>query len=507
MTVPVLLLAHGVLGVLALATLLIRGRWRARSLVIICLTGAAFGVALVVLNGSLEQWRTTELRGVATLAGAAAAAAWLVAAAVSAPRCRSVTCALVGISSSALALAVVNDWAVPTLLFWLCSSLAVAVLAAEARRGLGVWVLLFASDVAFAAALVGSWADTRSWSLPAELEGWPFYVLVVAAVVRSGAIPATGAWGLLDAPGAPAVPLLVGGSFALLPVALGGPGDPWTGAGLFALALVVAVVLVIARGTAGGAISAASPAIAVLLGLALIAPAGLIAAGLAAIVAGAAAALWPVARAEGGPERAVAFTAVPPTLAFMVAVTAVAVSVRETMAAEEVIDRVPWVLVLILGPVALTANLALAARLAVSSPQRVGGMERVRGGDVGGLALLVTRILVVLAIAAAVLPGGWLGIESPFAAWDARRASLFGVAAAVALGAAWLTARRTVGAASPDPAGAGSLWAFQPFRPLPDPSPGSLPARLLTSVTLLLAVGAIATVGWFTFEGLRLGFL
>ena len=504
---PVLLLAHGALGVLALATLPIRGPWRPRSLGIICVAGAGFGIALVVLNGSLDQWRTTELRGVSALAGATATAAWLVAASVSAPRGRSITCALVGVASSALALAVVNDWVVPTLLFWLCSSLAIAALAAEGHRGLGVLVVLFASDVALAAALVGNWTDSGSWALPAELEGWPFYVLVAAAVLRGGAIPATGAWSLLEAPGAPAVPLLVGGSFGLLPIALGGSGDPWVGVGLFALSLAIAVVLVVARGTVSGVVSAASPAIAVMLGLALVAPAGLIAAGLAAVVAGAAAALWPEARGEGGPDRALALTAVPPTLGFVAAVAAIAASIRETTAAEEVVDQVPWTLVLILGPVALTANLVLAARLATGAREGAGWWGRVRAGDLGGIALLVTRILLVLVIAAALMPGEWLGIASPFGAWDERRSLLFGAAAVAAAAVAWLTARGTLGAAAQRPSRARPFPPLDPFRALPDPRPGSLPARLLTSVTLLLAIAAIATVGWFTFEGLRLGFL
>lgn len=501
MTTAVLLLGHAVLGALACVTLFLRPPWRARVLTGLCLVGAGLGVVLVVAADSLDGWRTLEPGGVGTLVGAAVATAWLTAAVLSAPGGRALTCGLIGISSSALALAVTNDWAIPALLFWLCSSLAIAALAAQERSGLWVWVVLFASDATLVAALLGNWLDVRSWALPEALDGWPFYVLLAGAALRAGVIPIGGAWGLLGR-AAPAIPLLVGGAFCLLPIALG-DGDPWVGAALFVVALGLAGATLLTRNPWGGVAGAAAPAIAFMLGSAVVAPGALLPAGLAAIVVAGAAAGW-MASQEGAPDRSALFVALSPTLAFVAAATASVVAVGRTVRAEEVVDKVPWTLVLVLAPLALTGTLAVAVRLASALDRGPGWFARVRRGERGAMSILVTRFLLSFSVAATLMPGDWLGIESDISAWDERRTLLFGTALLLGAAGAWLAVRRAAPSAETvrtrGPAFQASPW-------LDSPPSTKVALRLVTGLALLLAVGAVVTVGWFTFEGLRLGFL
>ncbi|MDQ4096080.1 MAG: hypothetical protein M3174_07755 [Actinomycetota bacterium] len=496
----VLLLAHGGLGLLALGSAWVPVPWRGRVLVSLCVLGAGFGIALVVMNGSLEEWRAVELSGVATVAGAAIAAAWLVAAVVAAPEGRALSCALVGIACSSMALAVMSEWVVPALLFWLCSSLALAGLASHARSGPWVWVVLFASDAALVAALFGNWVDTRSWVLPDALEGWTFYVLVAAVALRAGVVPLFGTWSLLGR-ASPAIPLLVGGSFCILRVALG-DGDPWAGSVLFVAALAVALVVLFARRPWGGIGAAAAAPIATMLGLAVIAPASISAAGTAAVVTAAVAALWLASSEEGAPDRVVALVALPPSLGFIAAAIAVVAALANTVAADDTVDTVSWTLALVLGPLALTASLAVATRLAATLPAAPGWFGRLRTRQQSAYAVLIVRLLLALSIAGAILPGDWLGIQAGVAAWDERRAILFGTAIVLAAAAAWFAARRTV----PAPTRARPA-SFRASAWVDSPPTGTIAARALTAASLLLVVGAIGVVGWLTFEGLRLGFL
>lgn len=496
-----LLLSHGVLGALAVAAAFLKAPWRARMLVGLCLVGAGFGIALIAFGGSLEEWRTSTISDSTSVIGTALAAAWLVAAVVSAPAGRFLACGLVGVAASALALATTNEWVVPALLFWLCSTLAVAALASELRGGPWVWVALFASDAALVAALLGNWVDTRSWTLPEALDGWPFYILLLAVVLRAGAVPLAGAWSLLGR-AAPAIPLLVGGAFGLLPVALG-DADPWAATVLFALALGVALVALVARTPWGGIGAVAAPYIAVMLGAAIISPPALAAAGIAAVLGGSAAALWLASSREGAPERALLLVALPPSLGFVAVASAVVAAISQTMASEEIVDKVPWTTALVLGPLALAANLALAARVVPTVSSAPGWLGRVRRADRGSLAVLVLRLMLAFSVVGAFLPGDWLGISSAVSLWEERRALLLGTALVLGLAAAWWVTRRAAARLPERP----KVPTFKATAWLDAPPSGVLAGRLLVGVGLLLAVAAIGVVGWLAFEGLRLGFL
>ena len=506
MVAAILLLGHGALGALALPTVWLKPPWRVRVLVGLALVGTGLAVALVVLNGSLDEWRTARLTGVATLVGAAVAAAWLLVAVTSARAGNSLTCCLVGISAAALGMAATNEWSVPALLFWICSSLAVASLAAQGRGGIWVWGVVFASDVALTAALVGYWAETSAWSLPSELDGWPFYILLLAAALRAGVVPVLGVWGLLGRPGAPAIPLLIGGAFAVLPMGLGGQGDPWAGVVLFVVAIGLSVASIVVRVLRGRVAFGTTAPVAAFLGLALVAPAGLVAAGIAALVAAATAALWVPTSDEPGRERVVALTALPPLIGFVAAVTALGAAIEQTFVAEEVVDKVPWTLALVLAPAALTAIMLSAVRWVPRIRSRSGWPARLRRADGGAVGLLAQRLFWLVALAALMFPGDWVGIAAPFAVWEERKAILFGAALLLAAGAGWWVHRRTTKAVAVEEPPALPETAIATGT-LPSPRAGTLPARLLTVVTFLLAIGVIATIGWFTFEGLRLGFL
>lgn len=505
MAAAILLLGHAVLGALALPSVWLKSPWRARFLMGLALIGAGLGVALVVFNGSQEEWRTARLSEAATVVGFALAVSWLVVLVTGARAGGSSTCCLVGLAGSALAIAATNDWIVPALLFWICSSLAVAALAAQGRGGIWVWGVVFASDVALAAALLGQWVDTSAWTLPDALDGWRFYILLLAVGLRAGVVPTVGVWGLLGRSGAPAVPLLVGGAFALLPMALGGEGDPWSGVVLFVVAVGVSIAGLGFRTLRGRLSFGLAAPIAAFLGLAVMAPAALAPAGIAALIAAMVAALWPASVVEAGRDRVAALTALPPLVGLVAAVTALGAAVEHTVLAEEVIDKVPWTLALVLAPAALTALLAYALRLASRASGEAGWWPRLRRAEEGALVLLITRVVLLFAVAGTVLPGEWLGFAAPFSAWEERKAVLFGAAILLAVGAAWWVSRRAHAAAAPEEVPA--VREEIVIGTLPAPRPGSVPARVLTVVTLLLAIGVIAAVGWLTFEGLRLGFL
>ena len=493
--VPVLLVAQGGLGLLALTGAFMPLKWSRRTLVSLCLLGVGVGVTVAVLGVRGESWRSTELGDTAVIAGVASALAWLVASVLAGARARAASCALVGVASSSLTVAATSRWAVPVLLFWVCSSLAIAVLAGTGKRPAPVWVALFLSDACLIAALVGHWVDERTWDLPTSLDGWPLYIVLLAAAIRGGAVPALGVWAALGA-AVPVVPLSIGGAFVLLPVALG-PGDPWAGSALFALAIAGAVWGLL-RGRVFVPSIAAVP-VALLLGAAVVSPAGLVAGGLGALLTAAVLALWSPTGEYGGADRSLALTALPPWIGFVAVVGAAAAAVEDLAGAEDVVDKVPWTLVVILAPAALAASVAVAVQAANTSTGAGGWWPGLRRGDTEALALLASRVLLAAGVAGALVPGEWLGLDSDFAAWDSRRTILFGSALVLGLVAAFLTRRRA--SAVVEHASPALGWIA------PAPQPGSLPARILLWTSLTLAVVTIGTVGWFTFEGLRLGFL
>ena len=491
-----LIVGHGGLGLLALVASFLPERGRRRALVAFSVLGVGGGVAIAVLGVTGESWRSLDLGPEAVVAGAASSVGWMVAAATVAKRGRSVACALVGVTSCSLIVAATSRWLVPMLLFWICSTLALAVLAGTSGRAGPVWAALFLSDALLVGALFWNWIDERVWQLPLALDGWPRYLVLASAAVRAGAVPAVGVWGALRGTSAPVAPLLAGGAFLMLPIALG-PAEPWTASALFAVAVL----------GAGGALwkgrallpAAGSVTPALLLGSTMVAPQGLVAAGLAAVLAGGAIALWDPQSEHGSAERSLALATLPPWIGFSAVVLAASTAVARVTSAEDVIDKVPWSLVVVLLPAALAAAVVVAARCALTSPPSSSWWAGFKRMDDGAVATFVTRLILVAGIAGGMTPGEWLGLEGGFFDWSARRTILFGAALVLGVGAAWWPGRRL--ASDRELARVDLSWAVV------EPRAASVAGRILLGLSLLLAVASIAVVAWFTFEGLRLGFL
>ncbi|MDQ4058867.1 MAG: hypothetical protein M3124_07060, partial [Actinomycetota bacterium] len=205
--------------------------------------GSAAGVAVALLGSADLAWRTTTLSSPrAVIVGAAVASAWALVGVVEQARKPPVG-ALVGIASSALLVASLNDWVVPALLFWLASSVALVALVSIGGARSGAILAIVGSDLL----LVGSFSlaalDGRVWTIPGSLSGLSLGLGVAAFVVRSGALPRVGGWETIDSPAVPALPLLLGGSLALAGVPLSGSG-PWVAVGALASAVACCLVSV-----------------------------------------------------------------------------------------------------------------------------------------------------------------------------------------------------------------------------------------------------------------------
>ena len=243
---------------------------------------------------------------------------------------------------------------------------------------------------------------------------------------------------------------------------------------------------------------AAAPA-ALLLGSAIVSPPSLLAAALGGVLTAAVLALWQATGDYGGADRVFALTVLPPWIGFIAVVGAIGAAVGQLAGAEDVVDKVPSTVVVVLAPAALAASVAVAARAAKGAPGSDRWWPALKRRSSDALALLASRFLVALGIAGGMVPGEWLGLDTGFAGWDSRRTILFGAALVLGLGASFFARRGTTSIT--EPSSVELSWVA------PAPRSGTISARILVWTSLALAVGAIGTVGWFTFEGLRLGFL
>ena len=504
MIAPLVLLAPAGLGAIAVAAGVLRGAARRWILVVVSGLGICAGVALAARSGAAEEWRTTSRSEIAVIAGAGAACAWLLVVATL-PRARDVlTHASIGVASAGLALATVNEWVVPTLVFWLCSSLGIATVLRRTDRALPGLVVLFASDATLVVVLGLEALEGARWTLPAGLEGWPSYALLAAAALRAGVVPGTGPWGALDRRAAPALPLLVAGSLWMLGVALEG-SDRWGPIVLLIAAGGAALWALAARAPAGSGVAAAS--VGLLLAAAVTAPSALLAAGLTAVLAVTFGALVAASPRAPSPEGALLLCALPPSAGFLAVVAAWSAALANTVRSDELVDRVPWVLVagLFAGVLALTlaASVRLAAALVPGRPSnRDEGAPPlpVEAVSPGWTPVLAAARAVALVSASVVFwPGEWLDVEGSSWVDGPPNDPLFGAALVAAAVAAWLAVRR--GRPEPEVETPELVPGVTPF-----PRSGVI-ARAVAMLAVVLALGVIGGVGWLTFEGLRLGFL
>ncbi len=458
--------------------------------------GALLGL-WIALSASDEPWRTTLAERIPTaFAGAAIGCAWVLAVILDPGRRGWRTAALVAAGSSALVLAATNQWLVPTLLFWGCSSLAVAALASDSpARGL-VWPTIAASDAAFAAGLIAHAVSLDSWALRTPIEGWPAVLVGVAGVLRAGVVPHGGAWALLDSRGAPALPLLLGGAFTLTSGRAIGAW-PWVAVVLLLVALLGVVRNV--RSDAPDLSSAGAWIVAVALALSLAVPAATGSAGIAAVLAVSALALWPSAPSGGQGERGLMISLVPATAGFGALALVGREAFGRVQASGSVFDSLPWGLLGALLLAALLSGALLGTRLA-----RLPGTMRFHPlPDVALWALLAAGALVDASAPA--------GLSQTLAGSAYRAiplhlaAVVFGVAVALAWGPLTDVLRARLAHVRPPPQAPPPaeqrsfelrLWSL------------SAPAqRTLVRASGFLGAAVAVAIAWFTIEGLRQGFL
>ena len=457
--------------------------WRAR--VVLYAIGGGAGVALFVVASSEEAWRTVTLGPASAIAGAAIACSFLLAAGLDLRTDRWRVPTLIGVAGTAMTLAVSNDWLVPGLLFWTCSSLALAAIGTDARQGASLWVTLFLSDALLYAALLGWGVSEARWNMPASLEGWTFYAALGAVVLRAGAVPYFGLWRMLDSRAAAAVPIAVGGAFAIGQRFVFGAA-PLEAASLVVLALVVALWGTIAGNTPFGVL--ASWPVALLLGAALASTSAVTSAALGAIVAASLFALWPQA-SSAAPARAILLAFVPPGVGFWAVLAAATYSFGRLIEAPDVLEETSWVVVSALLPFAVAAAVSVGARVA-----------RARGGASSKPAVVASWGLLAASIAAGLWPETVLDLNAAAVPDPSRTGLLFGGALVLGAVGGWFARKRAWG---------GRASVTEPPRHFRRYGP-TLSRRWLLALdwaALTLGLGTIAAVAWFTVEGLRSGFL
>jgi hypothetical protein len=481
-------LGHGALGVACLITAFLPERGRGVAARIVAWGGVGLGVALVVAHATSHAWRTVHLSPTsAAITGAATAGAWLLVAVMQLGSERWRLGCLVGVGAAGLTAFSTNEWLVPALLFWLCSSAAIAVLSAHATSRVMVWLALVVSDGLLVIVLANQVSATDNWRLLSPVSGWPFWVIVCSALIRLGTVPRLGVWGALGSPAAPALPLLVGGGFALI-AGLAARAEPW-----LALMLVSAAVVVIAHALARARASLAAVApwpVVLATGIAWLDPSSAGIAAVGALVPATALALWHESGTRARTGRALVFSFVPTTAGFAAVAAGAGASFDRAVGLPDLAEAVPWMGTAALLPVALAGSVVLGARIARGGWE-VAAAELQSPVPDGGVA-----VLVVASITAGLSPTP-LSFRWEDEVWLYLLALLGGMWAAAE---AW---RRNSGG----PARALKDWA--PGRPpgLGVPVVGPRTARLTAWAALGLGLAAGGAGAWITLDGLRTGFL
>jgi hypothetical protein len=477
-----LYLAHAVAALVLVVAAALPRRARGEVTVVVCLLGAAAGLALVFAPDI--AWRTTVLdEASALIVGGSIACAWVLAAVLGPAWERWRTGALVGVASTGLALFAANQWVVPALLFWLIAGLATIALSLR-PGGQGVaaaWIGV--ADAAVVAGLVGYAVIESSWSLPAAVTGWPRWVIFAGALARAGAIPRIGIWQTLRSAAAACLPLAAAGAFVVIHRFVGGP-LPWAGVGLLA-----AGVAVLAWNLRSGALAASIVGpwpILLMLAAAVISPAAGGRAGLSACLVITLVALWPSSAGRARVPRGIALAFLPPFVGFGVVLSAAVVAFDRAAAAPTSLRSAPWTGAAAILPLAVAGGTLLALNAALQS--RAAPRESAPG--------LATWFAAAAALVAGFLePGGFIA--------PGRVRLLYGVAAAIGLAAFYIS----VASRHADEIG--------PIEEGPDATsfdPGLLAFSVRVERTLIwVATGAAlamtTTVVWLTWDGLKNGFL
>jgi hypothetical protein len=480
------LLAHGALATLLLVLWWLPAREKERVVLGVACLGVGSGAVAFALHASGETWRAVGLDGpITAIAPAAAVCAWLLVGVLDLGSSRYAAAVFTGVGATGLGMFAGSQWSVPAMLFWAVASLslmAMIIRSQVADRVLPLAALIL-SDALLIAALVWHAVENDVWALPSPAAGAAFWLAVAAAVVRAGAMPRSGPWALLGTEAAPAVPLFVGGG-AVIAGGIGGRAEPWMAVALVVLATAIAVGGVFVHRMSLG-VAAAWPA-----ALGLAAPyvnADGVAVGGAAIVVGATVcALWDERSPGVSIDSAVAISFVPVTVGFAaVAVTASGAFFRTDLAGSA-LDKAPWVMVAALLPVALAASFTYAARIGRTAA--IGTRQR-RPPSWGIRALLGASIVA----GGAATTTGELGVPS------ARELWLLVAAGAAAAVAALVVSRRKRDVAQA--LGDGIELDLAPLQP------PKVMGRAMVFGSIAVGIASLTAIAYFTYEGLRQGFI
>ena len=472
-------LVHAALAVVLLAGSGLATRERSGLVRLVSAAGAAAALGLFLARGSDLGWgaQRMDAQGGALVA-VSIFCAWLLVAAIDRGAGRWDVGALVGAGSAALVLLASGRWVAPALLFWGIVS-ACALVAGWTSSGRSfAWLAVGVSDVCVVGALVGHSLNTESWRMPDELPVWATAVVTVGIVLRVGVLPRVGIWSLAAGIETALLPLVIGSGFALVPTASSGDD-----------VAVALPLLLLGLGAVGWSVgsgrlrsSVIAPWIAsVLLAVVWIEPRSLGRAAATVAVAVSAVALWPWTSGRGQAERALLLGAVPATIGFGAILAGAVASFERVTTAASVAGSAPWFAFAALLPVALAAGVTLAASTARrTEPERF-----------EPTAVLAMWVLAIAGLVLGLSPTPELG----FASVGARSTALYLVAAAAGLLAARIGPRQI---------------ALMTPAPVPEAGTFSLPGMAgvwLSRFALLLALLTLAATLWFTYAGLKVGFL
>jgi hypothetical protein len=478
---------HSFLAVVLAGGVLAPHGWRRPILIGAASVGVIAGVALALGAGDDMVWRSTTLgqpRG--PIAGAAVACAWLLAGALGSDRTLG-SAGLVGLASTGMLLATQGDWMVPALTLWLASSVALTALVSQGVLRVGALLALGISDLALVGAFALHALDERLWTVPSSLDGVPLVLATGAFVVRSGALPRAGIWEALDPRAAPAMPLLLGGPLALLGVPLSGAG-----AGFAMVALGAALVL------GGAALVARELRLSLIgswpvwfsLGLLAAAPAVLIPASLAALLAISVVALWPATHGLGRAGRGILLGFLPLTAGW-IAIVGAAVAAFDRAGSGSGGRPLAWSLIAGLLPLTVAVGIGLAARVARQTAPDTSDPT----------ATWAARVLLVAGICLGLLPPSDLGLVRETLGDLDWVLALNGTAvgmAAVAGAIAYRWGSRDAEGFEDHVEASGGTLVYSEDR---------ADTAVMIGVFALLALGSLAALIFLAVEGLSYGFL
>ena len=427
-----LLFAPVVISVLLGAVFRRPQEWRA--CIVLYAIGGGAGATLFVVASSAESWRTVTLGPDSAIAGAAIACSFLLAAVLDLRTDRWMVPTLIGVAGTAMTLAVSNEWLVPGLLFWTCSTLALATIGSDVRQRASLWVTLFLSGRV--AVRVPSGLGPVRGSLEHAGVAGGLDVLrgarrgrapgrrrpVLRAVADAGFPGCRGSSDRRRRRVRDRGTIRVRGSAARSGFARG----PCAGR------------RAVGNGRAGTPFGVmASWPVALLLGAALASPSAVTAAALGAIVATSLFALWPQASSVA-PARAIVLAFVPPGVGFWAVLAAATYSFGRLIEAPDVLEETSWVVVSALLPFAVAAAVSVGARVA-----------RARGVASLQPAVVASWGLLAVSLGAGLWPETVLDLNQAAVPDPSRTGLLFGGALVLGAVGGWFARKRDWGGRAP----------------------------------------------------------